>query len=44
MSGSVLVGKDAVSSGLINEIGGIDKCLRKLRELVQQKEAGVQTR
>ena len=29
--GSVLVGKDAVSAGLINEIGGIAQCLRKLR-------------
>ncbi|NLW59036.1 MAG: Clp protease ClpP [Firmicutes bacterium] len=38
--GSVLVGKDAVSAGLINEIGGLKQSLRKLRELVQQREDG----
>ena len=42
--GSVLVGKDAVASGLINEIGGIDRSLRKLRELVEKQEAGRQMR
>lgn len=35
--GTVLVGKDAVSSGLIDEIGGIDKALKKLDELVELK-------
>jgi ATP-dependent protease ClpP protease subunit len=36
--GTVLVGKDAVESGLINEIGGINKALAKLRELINLKE------
>jgi len=42
--GSVLVGKDAVACGLIDEIGGIEQALRKLRELIRAQEAGVQAR
>ena len=40
--GSVLVGKDAVETGLINEIGGIGKALQKLRELIRLQAAGPQ--
>jgi ATP-dependent protease ClpP protease subunit len=36
--GSVLVGKDAVAYGLIDEIGGIDKALKKLDELIELKK------
>lgn len=32
--GTVLVGEDAVRAGLIDEVGGIDKALVKLREMV----------
>jgi ATP-dependent protease ClpP protease subunit len=35
--GTVLVGKDAVNLGLINEVGGIAQALRKLDELVELK-------
>lgn len=35
--GTVLVGKDAVASGLINEIGGVRESLRKLEELIEIK-------
>jgi ATP-dependent protease ClpP protease subunit len=35
--GTVLVGKDAVSSGIIDEVGGISQALRKLDELVELK-------
>lgn len=35
--GTVLVGKDAVASGLINEIGGVREALRKLEELIEIK-------
>lgn len=35
--GTVLVGKDAVSSGLIDEVGGIKEALKKLDELVELK-------
>lgn len=35
--GTVLVGKDAVSSGLINEVGGIGDALKKLEELIELK-------
>lgn len=35
--GTVLVGKDAVSSGLINEVGGISQALKKLDELIDLK-------
>jgi len=33
--GTVLVGKDAVSSGLIDEVGGIGAALKKLEELIE---------
>ncbi|HEX2953607.1 MAG TPA: ATP-dependent Clp protease proteolytic subunit [Bacillota bacterium] len=32
--GTVLVGKDAVQSGLINEVGGIGDAIRKLNEII----------
>jgi ATP-dependent protease ClpP protease subunit len=35
--GTVLVGKDAVACGLIDEIGGIHQALKKLDELVELK-------
>lgn len=35
--GTVLVGKDAVSCGLINEVGGISQALKKLDEIVELK-------
>jgi ATP-dependent protease ClpP protease subunit len=35
--GTVLVGKDAVSSGLIDEVGGIREALKKLDELIEIK-------
>lgn len=36
--GSILVGKEAVDEGLIDEIGGIDTALKKLHELIQKNE------
>ena len=35
--GTVLVGRDAVAAGLINEIGGISQALKKLEELIELK-------
>jgi ATP-dependent protease ClpP protease subunit len=35
--GSSLVGEEAVRHGLINEVGGIDKALKKLNELIGKK-------
>lgn len=35
--GTVLVGKDAVASGLIDQIGGISHALKKLEEIVELK-------
>jgi ATP-dependent protease ClpP protease subunit len=35
--GSVLIGKEAVNCGLINEMGGISQALRKLDELIELK-------
>ena len=32
--GTVLVGEDAVTAGLVNEVGGIDKAYQKLRGLM----------
>lgn len=37
--GTVLVGKDAVSSGLINEVGGIKEALKKLDEIIELKKS-----
>ena len=33
--GTILVGKEAVDVGLINEIGGIAEAFRKLKEMIQ---------
>jgi ATP-dependent protease ClpP protease subunit len=35
--GTVLVGSDAVNYGLIDEVGGIGHAVKKLQELIQQK-------
>jgi len=37
--GTVLIGKDAVELGLIDELGGLDKALAKLRELAGESSA-----
>ncbi|MFR3071514.1 MAG: ClpP family protease [Paeniclostridium sp.] len=34
--GSVLIGKDAVDCGLINEVGGLKESLTKLKELIKK--------
>lgn len=36
--GTILVGKEAVEAGLINEVGGISSAFAKLRELCEKKE------
>lgn len=36
--GTVLIGSDAVNSGIINAVGGLNHALVKLRELINQKE------
>ena len=35
--GSVLIGKEAVECGLINEVGGLKEALTKLRELIKNE-------
>ncbi len=38
--GTILVGNQAVSEGIINEVGGIDEAMRKLHEMIEEsKEA-----
>ena len=32
--GTILVGEEAVKNGIIDEVGGIDKAIRKLHELI----------
>ena len=32
--GSILVGEDAVKHGILDEVGGIDRAIRKLREMM----------
>ena len=36
--GSVLIGKEAVECGLINEVGGFKEAMKKLRELLKEDE------
>ncbi|OJT78503.1 Clp protease [Clostridioides difficile] len=36
--GSVLIGKEAVDYGLIDEVGGLKEALKKLRELIKESE------
>ncbi|NLM45888.1 MAG: Clp protease ClpP [Firmicutes bacterium] len=38
--GTVMVGKDAVEIGLIDEVGGLAQAVRKLRELIESRENG----
>ena len=37
--GSVLIGKEAVECGLINEVGGLKEALKKLKELIRESES-----
>lgn len=34
--GTILVGEEAVKEGIINEVGGIDKALKKLHQLIEE--------
>jgi ATP-dependent protease ClpP protease subunit len=36
--GTTVVGRDAVSYGLVNEVGGLGQAIRKLRELIAANE------
>lgn len=36
--GTIAIGQDAVNSGLIDSIGGLDSAMEKLRELITQRE------
>ncbi len=38
--GTVLIGKDAVKVGLIDEVGGVGKAVKKLKELIEQRKQG----
>lgn len=38
--GTNIIGEDAVKYGLINEVGGLGHALKKLNELITQKQAG----
>lgn len=35
--GTILVGEEAVKHGIIDEVGGIDKAMRKLHEMIKEK-------
>lgn len=36
--GTILVGQDAVKVGLIDDVGGLGKAVRKLKELINQEK------
>lgn len=38
--GTVVIGKDATASGLIDEVGGLGKALAKLKELIEEEKKG----
>ena len=38
--GTVLVGKDAVNIGLIDELGSLSQAVNKLKELIKLKKTG----
>ncbi|NLC45694.1 MAG: translocation-enhancing protein TepA [Firmicutes bacterium] len=38
--GTVLIGKEAVAEGIIDEVGGMGQALAKLQELIRQREEG----
>lgn len=38
--GTVLVGGEAVEVGLIDEIGGLDKAMKKLKDIIRQRKEG----
>jgi len=38
--GTILIGKEAVKYGLIDEIGGLDKAIRKLKDLIELRKKG----
>jgi len=39
--GTVLIGKEAVDCGLIDEIGGLSQALRALRMMIKEQNGGV---
>jgi len=36
--GTILIGKQAVESGIINEVGGVKEALDKLNNLIDEKQ------
>ena len=36
--GTILVGKQAVEEGIINEVGGIDEAMKKLHEMIDENK------
>ncbi|SCY12068.1 ClpP family protease [Alkaliphilus peptidifermentans] len=40
--GTILIGKEAVEHNLINEVGGLDKALKKLKELINLNKAEIE--
>ncbi|MFW6287646.1 MAG: ClpP family protease [bacterium] len=39
--GTVLIGKEAVNCGIIDEVGGLSVALQRLRQLIQDREEGI---
>lgn len=37
--GTILVGEEAVKQGIIDEVGGIDKAIKKLHDMIRENEA-----
>lgn len=38
--GTVLIGREAVDCGLIDEVGGVGQAVSKLKEMIEQKNSG----
>lgn len=41
--GTILVGEEAVSKGLIHQVGGIKEALARLHEMIEERDAATQT-
>lgn len=40
--GTILVGEEAVNHGIIDEVGGIDKAIARLHEMIKEKNTAEQ--
>jgi len=42
--GTVIIGEQAVKEGIINEVGGLERAMQKLKELINEKQNSIESR